>query len=149
MAQDVPSPRPLGPVRMLVRGFFRRCPLCGSGHMFETFFRVKPRCPRCNFPIHREEGHWIGAIGMNTIVSFGLLLVTIAAGFILTWEDRNAPAVFISAFAVAGLTPILFFGSSQTLWSAIDLWMRPVEPADDVDLRYLPANRRSGKSIWY
>jgi hypothetical protein len=39
--------------------------------------------------------------------------------------------------AVGGLTPLLFFGSSQTLWSAIDLAMRPLEPDDDVDPRYL------------
>jgi len=131
---------------MIVRGLLRRCPLCGSGHLFETWFKVKPRCPRCNFPIHREEGHWIGAIGMNTIVSFGLLLVTIAVGFTLTWEERNAPAIAISSLLVAGLTPILFYGSSQTLWSAIDLWMRPVDPSDDVDPRYIP--RPTPRSGW-
>ena len=135
---ETPAPR-LTPLRMLVRGFFRRCPLCGGGHLFETFFKVKPRCPRCNFPIHREEGHWIGAIGMNTVVSFGLLLITFLVVFIVTWNERSGPAVFIPAFAVAGIVPVVFFGPSQTLWSAIDLWMRPVEPADDVDPQYIPA----------
>lgn len=140
--EDVPDPKPLSPAKMIVRGIFRRCPLCGSGNMFKTFFLVKERCPRCNFPIHREEGHWLGAIGMNTIVSFGLLLVTIVVLLVLTWEDRNAPLMFGLSFAVAGLTPIVFFGPSQTLWSAIHLWMRPPEPEDDVDPRYLPPPRK-------
>lgn len=126
---------------MLARGLARRCPLCGSGHLFRTFFLVKERCPRCNFPIHREEGHWIGAIGMNTVVSFGALLVTLLVVFVLTWDDRSGAAVFIPAFAVAIVVPVLFFGPSQTLWSAIDLWMRPLEPEDDVDPRYLPRRR--------
>ncbi|MET0729203.1 MAG: hypothetical protein ABWZ76_12990 [Acidimicrobiales bacterium] len=132
---------PLTPLRVLGRGLFRRCPLCGSGACFETFFLVKERCPRCNFPLRREEGHWIGAIGMNTIVTFGLLMLTLVIVFAATWEDRSAALVFIPSFAVAGLTPILFFGSSQTLWSAIHLLMTPPEPSDDIDVRWLPPRR--------
>jgi uncharacterized protein (DUF983 family) len=126
---------------MLLRGLLRRCPLCGGGRMFRSFFIVKERCPRCNFPIHREEGHWIGAIGMNTVVSFGALLITFVVVFALTWDDRQGATVFIPAFAVAGLVPILFFGPSQTLWSAVYLWMKPVEPADDVDPRFIPPGK--------
>ena len=136
-----PAPKRLTPLRMLIRGVLRRCPLCGGGDVFESFFTVKPRCPRCNFPIHREEGHWIGAIGMNTVVSFGTLLLTMLVVFTLTWDDRRAAPVFISAFAVALVVPTVFFGPSQTLWSAVDLWMRPLEPADDVDPRWIPPGR--------
>jgi uncharacterized protein (DUF983 family) len=139
---EIPAPQPLSPGRMIVRGLTRRCPLCGSGDVFRSFFHVRDRCPRCSFPFHREEGHWIGAIGMNTIVSFGLLLVTIGVLFALTWEDRNAPLLFSAAFAVAGITPVVFFGPSQTLWSAVDLWMRPLEPRDDVDPRFIPPPKK-------
>jgi uncharacterized protein (DUF983 family) len=135
---DAPDPKPLTIRRLLRRGVARRCPLCGGGDMFETFFRVRERCPRCNFPIHREEGHWIGAIGINTIVTFGLLFVTMLVAFLLTIDDRRAAAVLVPSFVVAGLTPLLFFGSSQTVWSAIDLAMRPLEPRDDVDPRWIP-----------
>lgn len=133
-----PDPQPLTVRRMLWRGLRRRCPLCGARDLFETFFRVRERCGRCNFPIHREEGHWIGAIGMNMVVSLGLLFVTFVVVFTLTWSDRRAAPVFISAFAVAAVVPVVFFGPSQTLWSAVDLLMRPVEAADDVDPRWIP-----------
>jgi hypothetical protein len=106
--------------------------------VFATWFEVKDRCPRCHYPIRREEGHWIGAIGINTIVTFGALLLTLVVGFLLTWEERRAAPIFVSSFLVAGLTPLLFFGSSQTLWSAVDLAMRPLEPRDDVDPRWIP-----------
>jgi uncharacterized protein (DUF983 family) len=130
--------KPLTAPRVLARGILRRCPLCGGGQCFNSFFLVKERCPRCNFPLQREEGHWIGAIGMNTVVSFGLLLVTFIVIFVLTWNDRNAALVFIAGFSVAGLTPVLFFGPSQTLWSAVYLLMHPPQPADDIDVDWLP-----------
>lgn len=132
------DPPPLTVRRALWRGVRRRCPLCGAGGQFTTFFEVRDRCTRCNFPIRREEGHWIGAVGINTVVSFTLLLLTLLVGFVLTWDDRRALPLFVSCFAVAAVVPVAFFGSSQTLWSAIDLLMRPLEPDDDVDPVWIP-----------
>ncbi len=106
--------------------------------MFASWFEVCDRCPRCHFPIRREEGHWIGAVGINTIVTLVALVLTLLVGFALTWDDRRAMPIFISLFLVALLVPLLFFGSSQTLWSAIDLAMRPLAPKDDVDPRFIP-----------
>ena len=126
-------------VPLLVRrGLLRRCPLCGDGDVFRSWFEVRERCPRCNFPIRREEGHWLGAVGINMIVTLGLLALTLLVGFVIMWEDRRALPIFVAGFLVAGIVPVAFFGSSQTLWSAIDLAMRPLEPADDVDPRWIP-----------
>lgn len=141
---EAPRPKPLTVPRLLGRGLRRRCPLCGHGDCFRTFFEVRDRCPTCNFPLRREEGHWIGAVGMNTVVSFGALLITLVGGIVLTWEDRRAAPIFISCFAVATIVPIVFFGPSQTLWSAVDLAMRPPEPGDDVDPVWLPPPVRRG-----
>jgi uncharacterized protein (DUF983 family) len=133
--------KPLTLPRLLLRGAFRRCPLCGAGAQFKSFFEKKDRCPRCHFPLKREEGHWIGALGMNTVVTFGALAVTLAVSVALMWDDRRALPIFGACFAVAALVPVLFFGSSQTLWSAIDLAMRPIEPEDDVDPDWLPRRK--------
>lgn len=133
------TPPPLTAPRVLWRGLRRRCPLCGAGHVFSSFFIVKDRCPRCHFPINRDEGHWIGAVGINTIATFGLLLATLTIVFAATWSNRRGAPVFLASFAVAGTVPIVFFGPSQTLWSGIDLLMRPLEPGDDVDPRWIPA----------
>ncbi len=132
------DPKPLTVPRLLARGVARRCPLCGMRGVFQTWFEVHDRCPRCHFPIRREEGHWIGAVGINMIVTLVALILTLLVGFILTWDERRAAPIFISSFAVALAVPLLFFGSSQTLWSSIDLAMRPLEPDDDVDPRWIP-----------
>lgn len=139
-----PDPKPLTVRRLVRRGLLRRCPVCGGGDVFQTWFEVRDRCPRCHFPIRREEGHWIGAVGINMIVTLGALMLTLLVGFLLTWDNRRAAPIFISSFAVALVVPLTFFGSSQTLWSAIDLAMRPLEPNDDVDPRWIPppVNRR-------
>ena len=39
------------------------------------------------------------------------------------------------------VVPLAFYPTSKTLWSAIDLAMRPLEPDDDVDPRYIPGSR--------
>ena len=129
-----PDPKPLTIRRLLRRGLLRRCPLCGGGDVFETFFQVRDRCPRCNFPLQREEGHWLGAVGINMIVTLGLLFVTMLVAFLLTIDERRAAPIRRSrASSSPCLTPVLFFGSSHTLWSAIELAMDPLEPRDDVD----------------
>ena len=122
---------------MLWRGLWRRCPLCGYRPVFKSWFTKLDRCPRCNFPLRREEGHWIGALGMNTVVTFGALGLTLLVNLVVMWDERRALPLFLSCFLVAALVPILFFGSSQTLWSAIDLAMRPLEPDDEVDPRWI------------
>jgi uncharacterized protein (DUF983 family) len=134
---DEPPPRPLTLPRLLWRGLVRRCPLCGSGGCFASFLHTKERCPRCNFPLQRTDA-WIGALGMNTVVTFGLLVVTLGVTVGVQWEHRRAIWIVVPCTLVAALTPFLFYGSSQTLWGAIDLAMRPVEPADDVDPRWVP-----------
>jgi uncharacterized protein (DUF983 family) len=135
---DGPALQPLTVPRLLRRGVLRRCPLCGVGGVFASWFEVRDRCPRCHFPIRRDEGHWIGAVGINTIVTFGALVVTMFVGFALTWSERRAAPIFISTFLVAAITPLAFYGSSQTLWSAIDLAMRPLEPRDEADPEWIP-----------
>jgi uncharacterized protein (DUF983 family) len=140
---DDTGPRPLTIPRLLGRGLVRRCPLCAGTDCFESYFRMRDRCPRCNLALERVEGHWIGALGMNTIVSFGLLFLTLVGGLVATWPDPPAVPLLVACVTVAAVVPVLFFPFSRTLWSAIDLAMRPLEPRDQVDPRYIPRGTRT------
>jgi uncharacterized protein (DUF983 family) len=133
-----PAPRPLTVGRLLWRGITKRCPLCGGGNLFEGWFTMRDRCPRCAFPLERIEGHWLGALGMNTTVSFVALFATIAIGIAVSYPDIPTVPLMIAAVAVAVVVPLAFFPFSKTLWSAVDLAMRPLEPDDDVDPEWLP-----------
>ena len=98
---------------------------------------MQERCPRCDFRLERIEGHWLGALGINTIVTFSAVLIAVVVGFLATYPGPLAPAV-VAVVATAVVVPLAFFPVSKTLWSAIDLAMRPLEPDDDVDPRWIP-----------
>jgi hypothetical protein len=107
--------------------------------VFDGWFTIKDRCPRCAFPLEqRIEGHWLGALGMNTIVSFGILALTMAVGLIATYPDIATGPLVALCVTVAVVVPLVFYPFSKTLWSAIDLAMRPLDPDDDVDPRFIP-----------
>ena len=135
--------RPLTTGRLLLRGLTRRCALCGAGGSFDDYFHMKERCPRCNFRFDRIEGQRAGALGINTIVTFGALAVVVVVGLVVTYPEFDLTVLLPAAVAVALLVPIVFYPFSRTIWNAIDLAMRPIEPGDDVDLRWLPPPRRT------
>lgn len=125
-------------MRMLGRALLLRCPVCGSGGLFSRWTRLVERCPRCGFLFERFDGQFIGAVGINTIVTFGALLITLVVGFIVTSPDIATVPLLIVAVAVAGLLPVIFYPWSKTIWTAIDLAMAPLEPGE--------ASRLSGTS---
>lgn len=128
------SPAGAGPGtgRLLGRGLRRRCPACGAGKQFDLWLKMHERCHRCGLRFERIEGHWIGAIGINTIVSFAVLLVSMVAGMIMTFPDFPVARLVALNAALAVVVPIWFFPISRTLWTAIDIAMRPLE-AHEVD----------------
>lgn len=138
-----PTPStPLTTTRIIARGLTRRCPVCGSRGTFTSWFTLAERCPRCNFPTTRVGDQWIGALGINTMVTFTTLVATIAIGFAITYPDPPFVPLVSAAVLVAAVLPVGFFPVSKSLWSAIDVAMRWVDPEDGVDPRHLPPRHR-------
>jgi uncharacterized protein (DUF983 family) len=131
-----------GLLRLLARGAARRCPVCGGGRLFRRWFTIVDNCPRCGFRLERIEGHWIGALGINVVVSFGAVLVAVVVAFVATYPDGSAGAAVAVIVAVAVVVPLAFYPVSKTVWCAIDLAMRPLEPDDEVDPRWIPPATR-------
>ncbi len=116
--------------RMLLRGLARRCPLCGQGKLFRRWFSLTERCPRCHLRFERIEGHWLGALGLNTIVSFTTLFVVVVVGLVLSHPDYETAPLLVAAVTTAIVVPLVFFPSSKMMWTAIDLCMRPLEAGE-------------------
>lgn len=136
------DPPPLTVRRAVTRGVRRRCPLCGARGIFQGWFGLRDRCPTCNYPTTRVDDQWIGALGINTIVTFTALAMVIAAGFAATYPDPPVSVLMAVTATVAVVVPIAFYPVSKSLWAGIDLAMRPPEPDDDIDPRYLPPTGR-------
>ncbi|MDH3299607.1 MAG: DUF983 domain-containing protein [Acidimicrobiia bacterium] len=94
--------------------------------------RIRPFCGRCGLRFERIEGHFIGAVGMNTIMSLAMLFVTLVVSLVVTFPEFPVVKLVLINVAVATLAPILFYPLSRMLWTAIDIAMRPLEP-DEVD----------------
>ncbi|MBA2725278.1 MAG: DUF983 domain-containing protein [Actinobacteria bacterium] len=109
----------------LRRGLFKRCPNCGSGNLFQGFFKLKPSCPSCAYHFEREEGYWTGAMIVNIAaceVWFFLLFVGI---LITTAPDIEWRPVLAVALITNGLLPVVFYPHSKTIWMAMDLHFSP------------------------
>ncbi|MGH9188845.1 MAG: DUF983 domain-containing protein [Acidimicrobiales bacterium] len=121
---------------MLWRGLRRRCPLCGSGGLFTGWFRMRERCPGCGYRFEREEGFFLGAYVVNLAVTEGLLLaVGVVPLIVLLARDPDAgvAGVVAGGLVAALLAPLIFYPFSKTLWTAIDLIMRPSETTEPRD----------------
>ena len=121
---------------LMFRGATRACPACGQRKLFGWGLTIKEDCPRCGLHFERIEGHWIGAIGMNTIASFFMIMVTLIVGLVATFPDFPVKELVIFSVAVAIIHPILFQPTAQTLWCAVDMLMRKLEP-HEVDWRFV------------
>lgn len=117
---------------MLARGLLRRCPRCGAGRIFTSWFKMADRCPRCRLQFERENDFFLGAYVVNLGVTEGLLLLGLFAYVLAAVDNDGLPVapVLVGALVLAVLGPLAFFPFSRTIWSAIDLAMRPV-PFDD------------------
>ena len=131
----------LTPARAVRRGLTRRCPQCGARGTFSSWFTPRERCPTCNYPTMRVPDQWIGGLGINTMVTFTLLVLGIAGGVVATYPDIAVAPLTVGLGLFAGLFPVVFYPVSKSLWAGIDLAMRPVDPDDDVDPRHLSPTR--------
>ncbi len=120
---------------MIIRGLARRCARCGGGHLFRSWFHLRERCPSCGMRFEREEGFWLGGYVINFATGEGALLVLLAAliGFEASGAHVSAwPFVAVGLLIAIG-GPALTFPFSRTIWSAIDLVMRPLVPSEVVE----------------
>ena len=90
-------------------------------------------CPRCGFVFERKPGHFVGAVGMNTIVTFGSILISILLGIWALWPDVDVVPLGLAPLLIAVVMPPLIHPSAKTLWVAIDLMMHPLEPEEAVE----------------
>ena len=127
---------PPGRLRMLGRGLLKRCALCGSGKLFTRWFRMKERCPRCGYLFEREEGFFLGAYVINLAITQGLLLVLAIVPLIVLLNsrpDQSLVPIVAGGLAAALAGPLAFYPFSKTIWTAIDLILRPVDAPEPPD----------------
>ena len=99
--QDLPK-RPLRGA--LLRGWRRRCPNCGTGHMLKNYLTVNDTCPVCREPLkhHRADD----GPAYLTILIVGHVM---APALLITFDVfRPEPLVLFTIFTVGCVTLSLY-----------------------------------------
>ena len=124
------KPRP-GALVMLGRALFVRCPKCGGGDLFLSWFRLRERCPRCGLPLARgeQEDYWLGGMMFNIVLSEALAVVAVGIAIAATYPDVAWTAIWIGAAVLMIGAPFLLFPMSRIVWLAFDLIFRPKHEA--------------------
>lgn len=123
--------------RMLARGAVRRCPWCGAGGaFFDGWFDKRPSCRGCGLRWRRGDvGFELGAATAAAVLTLGLLMVALGVSLAVTWPEVAVVPLVVTLGVAAVVVPIVAYPVSYTLWQALDLVVRPVEPGDfDVEL---------------
>jgi uncharacterized protein (DUF983 family) len=117
---------------MLRRGFTRRCPVCGQGHLFRHWLSMVASCPRCGLRFARSPGQWLGSWFLNIVLAQVAVVGVLIGGVATTWPDPPMVPITVLVVVVALGVPLAFFPFSRTIWTAIDLAMRPLDFDDGV-----------------
>ena len=117
---------------MLWRGLTLACPSCGGRGLFRhwALFAIRERCPSCGLKFERMEGHWLGAVAVNTVVSAAAVILSVVAAMLVWGTDVSRSLLLATAAPVGVGVPVLFDPVSRTLWTAIDALVRPPSPSD-------------------
>jgi len=124
-------------MKTLWRGLTLACGVCGCRGLFTTWgmFTMVEDCPNCGLHFERMEGHSLGAVAVNTVVSSALVLTVVSLALVVFGTDVSTSFLLLIAAPIGLIFPILFDPVSRTLWNALELLMRPAQP-DELNQRF-------------
>ena len=111
------------------RGLRFRCPNCGEGRVFSSFFKMRDECAVCGLSFYPESGYYAGAMYLDYMLSAGVFLAIFVPTLFmreltqLSYMTKNLLWVaFGTVLCLALARP------SYSLWLAIDYWITPWKP---------------------
>ena len=104
--------------RILQCSFQLKCPRCGEGALFQTYFRMFTHCAVCDLKFERESGYFIGAMYIN----YGATVLTAFPSYFLFEKFTSIPFyINLSVWALfSAIFPVLFYRYSKSLWLNFD-----------------------------
>jgi uncharacterized protein (DUF983 family) len=104
--------------RVFGRSWRGLCPRCGVGKVFESTFRLCPRCPECELVLRAEAGSMTGQMYLAAAVGE----VTATAVAVIIWLATDW-SIWVSLAVLVPLMAIFsfwFLPRSMSLWVAVD-----------------------------
>lgn len=104
----------------------RRCPRCGS-RAFRSYYELHQRCPGCGLAFEREPGYWVGAMIVITSATFGMFLLVLVGGVVVTWPDPPWIGLLVVTMIVNATIPVATYPQAKLTWAAMELGWHPLE----------------------
>ena len=123
-APPMPFERHTGRVgRAVRRALALRCPRCGEGALFASWFTMRQVCDVCDFRFERAQGYFVGAIYVN----YAATALIAIGGYLLLWAFTTLSTAWHLALVlpVVLLFPLWFFRYSRSLWLALEYLVNP------------------------
>lgn len=118
---------------ILWRGVSKRCAVCGSGGLFERWFRMLSHCPRCGVKFEREAGFFVGALFVNFALTEVVMFGWLAGVLLATIPHPPVWWLIGGSVAICVVLPVLLYPNSKTLWFAIHVAMQPLDPDEEAE----------------
>lgn len=110
----------------LWRGLTFRCPKCGVGKSFSSFFRMRNECPVCGLSFYPESGYYVGAMYLDYIFTAGIFLALfIPSLFLPDFTRLSYMTKNLLWIGFAAMLCLALARPSYSLWLAVDYWITP------------------------
>jgi uncharacterized protein (DUF983 family) len=122
---------------LLRRALGRRCPRCGRGAVFASYFRMNSRCSECGAVFWVDQGEWLGAFVIDWACATGTAIVVWAALELAFTKLPQIVEIAMISFCVM-VSLFVTFPWSRSFWTVF-LYLtgvmgeRPARAQDNVD----------------
>jgi uncharacterized protein (DUF983 family) len=99
------------------RALARRCPVCGRGAIFRSYFKMNRECPRCHVIFWQDPGEGLGAMYLDYAVAVAVFIVGWIALAVGTRLSDLAQLVILAT--AAGASVIIAFPFTRSAWTAL------------------------------
>lgn len=105
-----------------------RCPRCGKGPIFRTFFRREECCSNCAWKFERESGFWVGGSEVHMIASYGISVVLFIPLVVVLGPTLPVQLGVIFGHIVCSLS---LFRYSRATFIGLDFYFDPEARSDE------------------
>lgn len=108
-----------------------RCPRCGEGPLYRSWFTMHERCPHCGLQYERAPGYFLGSAYIN----YGFVAITLTAMYVGLHFGAEISNQILTPPLVAYciIVPLALFRHARAWWLAMDCYFDPTSFAPEHD----------------
>jgi uncharacterized protein (DUF983 family) len=127
-AAPQPILREAGWPTVFARGARKRCPRCGERRIWDGWFALKARCPRCDLRFESELGGFLGAMTLNYAVAFVVWGAVLGVTLAFTVPDVPVVPLLVASVMILVPVPLWFYPRSKAIWAAVEFLVARSDP---------------------